>query len=229
MIQREVTVGRAPDSDILYEPGCIHVSNAHAMIYSDGTRLIFKDTSTNGTVINNRQIHHQSVVIYYGDSILLAGKYPLTWDRISVFFPTGKTPTQVCKPKTVINAEHQEPMAGGSQIGIHPSMPTGIDKARVEVEITRFNWGAFFLYPLWGFANGMWWLFLIAMFFWWLSPVTNIIFGIMGSKWAWQNKRWQDLNHFVSVQDSWKKWGIGVFLANVFLGIMVLLIVSIVS
>lgn len=33
MIQREVTVGRAPDSDILYDPACGHVSNTHAVIY----------------------------------------------------------------------------------------------------------------------------------------------------------------------------------------------------
>lgn len=46
MIQREVTVGRAPDSDILYDPNCVHISNAHAVIYSNGSQLIFKDTST---------------------------------------------------------------------------------------------------------------------------------------------------------------------------------------
>ena len=45
MIQREVTVGRAPDSDILYDLNCVHISNAHAVIYSNGSQLIFKDTN----------------------------------------------------------------------------------------------------------------------------------------------------------------------------------------
>ena len=47
MIQREVTIGRASDSDILYGADCPYVSNNHALIYSDGYRLILKDMSTN--------------------------------------------------------------------------------------------------------------------------------------------------------------------------------------
>lgn len=43
------------------------------------------------------------------------------------------------------------------------------------------------------------------------------MFGIMGSKWAWKNKHWRDINHFVIVQDSWKRWGIGLFIAGVFI------------
>lgn len=115
MIQREVTVGRAPDSDILYDPNCVHISNAHAVIYSNGSQLIFKDTSTNGTFINNVRVHHQSVIINYGDSIFLAGKYPLTWDRIGVFFPVEKQPTHInssynpnIKSKTIVNPSYQQ-------------------------------------------------------------------------------------------------------------------------
>lgn len=229
MIQRELTIGRAPDSDILYNQSCIHVSNAHAVIYSNENQLIFKDSSTNGTLINNMQIHHQSIGINYGDMILLAGKYPLTWDRIGIFFPQEKHSIQFnneynsnTRSKTIANTNYQsEGVYAPSLAKVENS--SGNDVANIEVEITRFNWGAFFLYPLWGFANGMWWTFLIAIFFGW-TIIPNILFGIMGSKWAWQNKHWRNLNHYIKVQYSWKKWGIGIFLVNVFLTILFVII-----
>lgn len=225
MIQREVTIGRAPNSDILYNHNCVHISNAHAVIYSNGNQLIFKDTSTNGTLINNMQVHHQSIVISYGDSILLAGKYPLTWDRIGIFFPRDRVPTQ-------FNNEYN-PNVGSQnrvspQLGMPYEAPPADNKStfaasnnatNIEVETTRFNWGAFFLYSLWGFANGMWWTFLIGIFFGW-TIIPNILFGIMGSKWAWQNKQWRNLEHFISVQNSWKKWGIGLFIGSLALTIL---------
>lgn len=233
MIVREVTIGRAPDSDILYNQNCVHVSNVHAVIYSNGNQLIFKDTSTNGTLINNMQIHHQSTIINYGDTILLAGKYPLSWERIEIFFPQEKRhPTQFnneydsnVRSKTIANRGYQ-PQAAYTSPASNAKKPSATDNhsANLEVEITRFNWGAFFLYPLWGFANGMWWLFLISLFFGWLIPIPNLLFGIMGSKWAWQNKQWRNLEHFMSVQESWKKWGIGIFLANIFLTILAIVI-----
>ena len=225
MIQREVTVGRAPDSDILYDPNCAHISNAHAVIYSNGSQLIFKDTSTNGTFINNVRVHHQSVIINYGDSIFLAGKYPLTWDRIGVFFPMEKQPTRInssynpnIKSKTVVNPSNQQQSVVYGPIAIdeEKSSASNNSSINIEVETARFNWGAFFLYPFWGFANGMWWAFLISWFFGW-TIIPNILFGIMGSKWAWKNKHWRDINHFVIVQDSWKRWGIGLFIAGVFI------------
>lgn len=232
MIQREVTVGRAPGSDILYDQNYVHVSNAHAIIYSDGNHLVFKDTSTNGTVINNAHIHHQSVIINYGDSILLAGKYPLTWDRIGIFFPLIKRPTQLnseynpnIRSKTVVDADNlSQSITYATPLENRKESSKSDDKAaNIEVEIARFNWGAFFLYPLWGFANGMWWAFLISVFFGW-TIIPNILFGIMGSKWAWQNKQWRGVDHFVTVQDSWKKWGVGLFLVSIFLTIFTILI-----
>lgn len=236
MIQREVTVGRAPDSDILYDPGCVHVSNAHAVIYYNGSQLIFKDCSTNGTLINNVRIHHQAVVINNGDSILLAGKYPLTWDRIGVFFPMERQPTLVdyslnTTSKTVINSNLQRQAAMYDPISRDEKKTSASDNnsLNIDVETARFNWGAFFLYPLWGFANGMWWAFLISWFLGW-TIIPNILFGIMGSKWAWKNKQWRDINHFVTVQDSWKKWGIGLFLAGIFISVFaIIILMSVVS
>lgn len=226
MIQREVTVGRAPDSDILYGPECVHVSNLHGMIYSQDNQLIYKDMSTNGTLVNNRQVHHQSIAISYGDCILLAGRYPLTWDRIQIFFPMGWNVSPGNTGKTVVNPEYQsrQPSVGNNPFSGDMPFQTKTAAATVEVEVTRFNWGAFFLYPFWGFANGMWWAFLIGLLFGW-TIIPNFLFGVMGSKWAWQNKQWRDLNHFVTVQNSWKKWGIALFLLNLFLWLICFVVI----
>ncbi len=216
MIQREVTIGRAPDSDILFDPNCIHVSNHHALIYRSGNQLFFKDMSTNGTIINRMRIHGTVAPINQGDVILLAGRIPLSWERINIFFPSeAQLPSN--GRRTYIDPQYVSPLSDNKL----PEPPISENKrfnlaAQIEIETSRFNWGAFLLYQFWGFANGTWWAFLIYIFFGW-APIPNILFGIMGSKWAWQNKQWHDLEHFKEVQDSWKKWGIGIFLAQLFL------------
>lgn len=118
MIQREVTIGRASGSDILYGADCPYVSNNHALIYSDGYRLILKDMSTNGTYINNNYVHHQSVVINYGDLILLAGKYPLTWEQISIFFPVNPG-----SPKTLVYSNNKLTLHNPNKMDIVDNLP----------------------------------------------------------------------------------------------------------
>jgi hypothetical protein len=209
MIPREVTIGRAADNDIRINPQYSVVSNHHAVIYSTVNGLMYRDTSTNGTLINGMNVHNQEMAIRYGDSILLAGRLPLSWDKLNIYFPAGEFGSSAATSSTTFNNPNY---AGNNPLEAQaPSTSSGYS---TEVEITRFNWGAFFMYPIWGFANGMWWLFFLSMVIGWLSPIPNVIFGVMGSKWAWKSKQWRDINHFVEVQRSWKKWGIGVFIVS---------------
>ena len=57
------------------------------MIYYDGRQLMYRDISTNGTMINNQRIHKRAVPIRRGDIIMLAGKYQLNWNQIDYYFP----------------------------------------------------------------------------------------------------------------------------------------------
>ncbi len=87
MMLREIRIGRANDCDIFVDAYCRYASSYHAKIYSNGSQLIYEDTSSNGTVINNVKVHKRTVPIYPGDVILLAGHYQLSWESIFVYFP----------------------------------------------------------------------------------------------------------------------------------------------
>ena len=38
------------------------------------------------------------------------------------------------------------------------------------------------------------------------------VLGAKGSEWAWQNKRWDSVEHFQRVQKKWALWGLGLYL-----------------
>lgn len=77
----------------------------------------------------------------------------------------------------------------------------GVD---IPDEIRHWNWGALLLGWIWGIGNNVW----IALVC--LIPYVGIIMafvlGAKGSEWAWQNKRWDSIEHFKSTQRTWIKW-----------------------
>ncbi len=69
MTLREVTIGRDKNSDIYLDDRCAYASNNHATIYYDGNQLMFRDNSSNGTMINN--IIWLNVVLYPSVVVIL--------------------------------------------------------------------------------------------------------------------------------------------------------------
>ena len=199
MMLRKITVGRERDCDIFLDASCIYASKYHALIYFDGDRLMYKDTSTNGTLINNVSVKHRSVPIRRGDVIMLAGKYQLNWNQIDAIIRKNEiveNPLPVApKTETVGMATTEQPP--------------------MQVDVSKWNWGAFGLYPIWGFFNGCWWAFFVSLFFWWTFPIPNIVFGVYGSRWAWENRSWDSPRNFSQMQSCWAIWGIIVTVFNV--------------
>lgn len=72
------------------------------------------------------------------------------------------------------------------------------------------SWGGFFFNWIWGIFNNTW-LALLA-----LLPVANLIVPfwllLKGRELAWQNKRWQSVDHFNRVQRRWGIAGAALFL-----------------
>jgi hypothetical protein len=81
-------------------------------------------------------------------------------------------------------------------------VPTGVD---------RWNWGAFFLNWIWGVGNNT---FIALLMF---VPLVNFIMlfvlGAKGSSWAWQNKKWDSVEHFHKTQRKWAWWGAAIWLS----------------
>ena len=84
----------------------------------------------------------------------------------------------------------------------------------LDIVSKKFNWGACLLTWIWGLGNKSYitlLVFLVGMI-----PFVGIIayfgcqiwFGIKGNEWAWQNKRWNGIEHFHNVQKKWATAGI---------------------
>lgn len=73
----------------------------------------------------------------------------------------------------------------------------------VPPEIQGWNWGAFLLSWIWGLGNSVM-IALLAL----IIPFWSIYLGIKGNELAWQNKRWDSVEHFKQVQSKWTRWGL---------------------
>ena len=225
---REVTIGRSPNCDIYLDQRCKYASNMHGTIYYDGNQLMFKDTSSNGTMINNISVRKRAVPIRRGDTIMIAGKYPINWNQIDSFFPS---------PKGSAPLPHYY---GNHPVGTIADVSLNISKQASVAEplnLSKWSWGAFTLSWIWGFFNGCWWMFLVNLGFFllnmfaWVVPLVgvfvtianlsvSILFGMKGTEWAWNNRKWDSISAFNQTQDIWNKVGLALF---VFSWIVILL------
>lgn len=208
MVLREITVGRSKDCDIYLDPRCKYASGHHGTIYYDGSRLMFRDTSTNGTMINNVSVKKRAVPIQHGDIIMLAGQYQLNWNQIDAFFPS---------------ASYQQNFNNSNFNSAFTSPAQPANMQQLAIPEYKWNWGAFALYPIWGFFNGCWWAILISVFFGW-TIIPNFVFGIYGSRWAWENKQWSSVNDFKQAQSSWSTAGIIILCLNLVTWLILLVV-----
>jgi len=51
------------------------------------------------------------------------------------------------------------------------------------------------------------------------------VLGIKGNEWAWQSKKWEDIEQFRRMQHTWMIWGIIAFVAPLVLILGLLLII----
>lgn len=73
--------------------------------------------------------------------------------------------------------------------------------AVVPPELDRWNWGAFILTWIWGLGNRTYIALLIFVPF--VNVAMPFVLGFYGSRWAWQNRTWNDTDHFKKVQRNW--------------------------
>jgi hypothetical protein len=78
--------------------------------------------------------------------------------------------------------------------------------ARLPAELQGMNFGAFFATPLWAIFNQSYLgLLCLVPAIGWIIP---FILLFKGNEWAWQNRRFESIEQFRSVQRAWAIWGV---------------------
>ena len=96
------------------------------------------------------------------------------------------------------------------KVGVTPENTSGQGElATVPEEVKGWNWGAFALNWIWGICNGV--LIALLCFIPFFGLVWAFILGVKGNEWAWRNKKWDSIEHFMSTQRGWNIAGIVVF------------------
>ena len=94
--------------------------------------------------------------------------------------------------------------------------------------LNKFHWGPFSLNWIWALCNNLPLYGIIVIV---ISLFTSgiailiaaIIFGIKGNRWAWEKSTTNSFEEFVEKQDSWDKWGLILFFAQLSILIIVIL------
>lgn len=249
-MNNKAIVGRDPGlCDIVVDQEYGRVSRSHATLEIQDGQLIFKDHSTNGSMVNGRKIQNSSIAIRRGDKILLANTYELTWPIIIGMFPSLQphTPsfdgsrddtygrsTEMLNPSVGENShrdtEHMSrPLDPGEATAGQPN-----DFAQVEVDdyLDKFNPGAFLSSWVWALCNRIYWpLFIIPIsLIPYIGQISSLFLcsylGIDGSRMAW-HKTNEPFDKFVSTQ---KKWvGVGIILFLIFTAVQLLSLYYILS
>jgi len=96
----------------------------------------------------------------------------------------------------------------------HCGAPQGSVQAQgaIPAGVTGWSWGAFLLNWIWAIGNKTWIGLLALVPF--VGFVMAIVLGVKGREWAWQNGKWESVEHFNRVQKKWSIWGIGLTLAG---------------
>ncbi len=96
-----------------------------------------------------------------------------------------------------------------SGLGKVESLPDGVK---------GWSSGAFLLNWIWAIGNKTWIGLLV--FLPYVGFIFALILGIKGREWAWQNKKWESVEHFQKVQKRWSFWGVLLVIGAMGLGIL---------
>lgn len=200
---RTITVGRDNSCDIVINDP--RVSRIHANITSQNGSYIYRDMSTNGTIINGAMLRGNNMNIRYGDSVLLASSVALPWQKVQSLLPLDDGNSYIRPPE----ASYQYP----------PNNGQGKGTPRI---LNNWSWGGFYFGWLWAVFNGIYWplIIFIPIIGWFAALIIAFILGTNGNRWAWEKKYWQSVEHFERVQKQWAQAALWCFLIFLFIGIL---------
>ncbi len=119
------------------------------------------------------------------------------------------------------------------QMGVTPPPPmggpppgammntSGQPGAVLPPELQGWNWGGFLMGWIWSIAHSAWLGFVLCFF---LGIIGNIVQGIKGNEWAWQNRRWESIEQFKATQRVWAIWGVVILAVAIVIWILAIVI-----
>lgn len=196
---RTITVGRDNSCDIVINDP--RVSRVHANIIQQAGAYIFRDMSTNGTLINGTMLKRSDINVKFGDSVLLDSSVALPWHKVQAILPLYDENSYIRAVQNDNIFKSYSKDAPGN--------------------ISDWSWGGFFFGWLWAICNGIYWplIIFIPIVGWVAAIVINIMLGINGNRWAWEKKHWHSIEHFERVQKQWAQAALWFFLISIIVGV----------
>ena len=93
----------------------------------------------------------------------------------------------------------------------------------VPPELKGWCWSGFLWNFIWSIRNKTWFGLLTIVPY--VGLLFAIILGLKGNEWAWQNIKWQSIDHFKSEQRSWVKWWLILFVGLFMLGMITAILI----
>ncbi|MFR9651727.1 MAG: FHA domain-containing protein [Rikenellaceae bacterium] len=195
---KTITIGRDSSCDIVINNP--RVSRMHGVFTLQNNNYVYRDNSTNGTVVNGVLVKKSEINVKIGDSIMLASDEPIQWHKVTTLLPT--------ESETTTAATNSSKPASNNQ-GVPPSL-------------NRWSWGGFFFGWLWAVTNRIYWPLIIFIPFigWFAIIIVNILLGLNGNRWAWNSDNWESVDAFERVQYTWAKVAAIIFLTMIAGGLL---------
>ncbi|HEX8832934.1 MAG TPA: hypothetical protein VF719_01975 [Abditibacteriaceae bacterium] len=80
----------------------------------------------------------------------------------------------------------------------------------LPAELKGFSWAAFLMNGIWSIGHNTW-IGLIS-FVPYVGFIMAFVLGFKGNEWAWQNRKWDSIEHFKKTQRVWTIWGVALTL-----------------
>ena len=84
-------------------------------------------------------------------------------------------------------------------------------------ELQGWSWAGFLMNWIWAIAHSAWIGLVLCLL---TGPIGMIIQGVKGNEWAWQGRRWENVEQFKATEAVWVKWGVILLIVGVLLGIV---------
>lgn len=94
----------------------------------------------------------------------------------------------------------------------------GVVAGAIPDGVKGWSWGAFLLNWIWAIGNKTW-IGLLALIPY-VGFVMAIVLGFKGREWAWENNKWESVEHFNRVQKRWSFWAVVIILGVFGIGIL---------